>query len=113
MLSRTYLDKPARVVHSAFVRDEAHCIDVMLKSILPYVDDSYLLIDDRTIDNTKEIAEDMGCNTKMVRFENFSKTKNTLLKWLNDKADFTMGLAPDETIEPKLGEQLRPMAQQF
>ena len=113
MLSREYFDKPVKIVHSAFVRNEEHCIEKMLESILPYVDGSYILIDDRTTDNTQAIAERMGCITKPIKFENFSKTKNTLLKWLNDKTDFTMGLAPDETIGPELGIRLRPMAQEF
>jgi len=113
MLSRKYFSPPVKLVHAAFVRDESHCIERMLKTILPYVDESYLLIDDRTEDNTKEIAESMGCTTQLFKFENFGKTKNTLLKWVNDKTDFIMGLAPDETISPEFGEQLKPLAQKI
>lgn len=97
----------SKLVHAIFVKDEAHCIDIMLDSVLPYVDESYILIDDRTTDNTKEIVESRGCITKEFKFENFAKTKNTLLKWVNDKTDWIIGIAPDETIDPGFGKMLR------
>jgi glycosyltransferase involved in cell wall biosynthesis len=81
----------------------------MLDSVLPYVDESYIIIDDRTTDNTEEIAKSYGCHTKHVKFENFGKFGNTLKKWISEKSDWYIGIAPDETIGPKLGEQLRPL----
>ncbi|MEA3497425.1 MAG: hypothetical protein U9R16_00065 [Campylobacterota bacterium] len=99
----------SKLIHAIFVKDEAHCIDTMLDSILPYVDDSYIMVDDRTTDNTKEIVEDRGCHTKMFTFSNFSKTKNTLLKWVTDKTDWIIGIAPDETIRSDFGEMLRTL----
>ena len=97
-----------KVMHSCFVKDEAHCIERMLNSILPYVDGSFLLIDDRTTDNTKEIADSMGCQTELFTFENFGKTKNLLYKRLQENgAAWTMGLAPDEIIEEDFGENIK------
>ena len=37
-----------KLIHAVFVKNEAHCIENMLKSVLPCVDASYVLIDDRT-----------------------------------------------------------------
>lgn len=96
-----------KLVHAIFVKDEEHCIEIMLDTVLPYVDESYILIDDRTTDNTKEIVEARGCHTKLFKFENFAKTKNTLLQWVNDKTDWLIGIAPDETIDPGFGEMLQ------
>lgn len=98
-----------KLIHAVFVRDEAHCLNNMLDSVLPYVEDSYILIDDRTTDNTKEIAEARGCHTKLFTFENFAKSNNVLLKWINDKADWVLFIAPDETIDPEFGEMLKTL----
>ncbi len=98
-----------KLIHAIFVKDEEHCIDIMLDSVLPYVDESYIMIDDRTTDNTKKIVEARGCHTKMFTFNNFSKTKNTLLKWVNDKTDWIIGIAPDETVDPGFWKALRTL----
>jgi len=50
-----------KLIHSCFVKDEEHCIAMMLESVLPYVEESYIVIDDRTIDSTEEIAKSYGC----------------------------------------------------
>jgi len=98
-----------KLVHAIFVKDEAHCIEIMLDSVLPYVDESYIMIDDRTTDDTKAIVEARGCKTKMFTFENFAKTKNCLLKWVNEKTDWIIGIAPDETIDPGFGKMLQKL----
>lgn len=98
-----------KLIHAIFVKNEAHCIENMLKSVLPCVDASYVLIDDMTTDKTKEILDDYGCNTKLFKFENFAKTKNTLLQWVNNKCDWLLGIAPDETIEPAFGKMVRTL----
>ena len=98
-----------RLIHSCFVRNEEHCIASMLESVMPYVDDSYIIIDDRTTDRTEEIANDFGCHTKRIKFENFGKLNNTLMWWINDKADWSFGLAPDELITQELGNILRQL----
>ncbi len=98
-----------RLVHTTFVRNEAHCIERMLDSILPYVDESYIMIDDRTTDNTKELIEAKGCKTKLFTFENFGKAKNTLMSWINPHCEWFFGLAPDEIILPAFGSNLKPL----
>jgi len=102
------MHKP-KLVHAIFVKDEAHCIDIMLDSVLPYVDGSYIMIDDRTTDDTKTIVESRGCHTKMFTFNNFSKTKNTLLDWVNDKTDWIIGIAPDETVDKEFWPMIRTL----
>ncbi len=96
----------AKLVHAIFVKDEEHCIEQMLDTVLPYVDESYILLDDRTTDNTKALAEARGCIVREFKFENFAKTKNTLLQWMNDKTDWIIGIAPDEKIDPGFGNML-------
>jgi len=95
-----------KLIHTTLARDEAHCIGMMLESVLPYVDDSYILIDDRTTDETAKIAESFGCHIKEGRFENFGKFKNMSLKWISGKSDWLFGLAPDETITNDFGNKL-------
>jgi glycosyltransferase involved in cell wall biosynthesis len=102
-----------KLIAANFVKNEAHCIEKMFNSVLPYVEDSYILIDDRTTDNTAEICEEYGCHTKYFKFENFGKTWNTLLKWISGKSDWTVFIAPDETINSDFGEMLKPLAEQI
>jgi len=98
-----------KLVHAIFVKNEEHCIERMLDAVLPYVEQSYIMLDDTTTDRTKEIILDLGCIVKEFTFENFSKTKNTLLKWMNDKTDWVIGIAPDETIDPGFGKMLHTL----
>jgi glycosyltransferase involved in cell wall biosynthesis len=96
----------ASVISINFMKDEAHCVGMMLDTLQPYVKENYVIIDDRTTDNTKEICDSRGCYTKYFKFENFGKTWNTLLKWVNGKSDWMFVLAPDETIEEKFGRSI-------
>jgi glycosyltransferase involved in cell wall biosynthesis len=98
---------PLKIIHSTLVRNESHCISRMLESVLPYVDESYVMIDDRTTDNTEEIAKSYGCHTMHAKFENFAKFGNTLKQWISGKSDWYIGVAPDETINKDFGENLR------
>lgn len=99
-----------RVISANFVKNEAHCIEMMLDSVQPYVEKSYVLVDDTTTDNTKEICERRGCVTGLFTFENFGKTWNELLFRLKDKGDWLILIAPDETIDPDFGAMLQPLA---
>lgn len=96
-----------KLIHTALAKDEAHCIGRMLDSVLPYVDESYILIDDRTTDDTMKVLEQYGCNVKVGKFENFGKFKNMSLKWVSGKSDWIIGIAPDETMNPGMGTSLR------
>ena len=98
-----------KLVHAVFVKNEAHCINNMLDSVLPYVDESYILIDDSTTDDTQKIAEARGCKTELFTFENFAKAKNILLKWVNVNTDWLIGIAPDETVDESFWEAVYKM----
>lgn len=102
-----------KLIHATLVKDEEHCISRMLESVLPYVDESYVLIDDRTTDNTEKILVEHGCHTKLVRFENFGKCGNTVRKWVSGKSDWVFELAPDETIGEDFGKMLKPLAEEI
>lgn len=104
-----------KLIHATLVRDEEHCIENMLKTVLPHVEESYVMIDDRTTDNTEEILRDYGCHVKHAKFENFAKFGNTLRLWIQGKSDWYIGIAADETITddfgrmlPKLIEEVHP-----
>jgi len=103
----------AKLIHATLVKDEEHCIANMLKTVMPYVSESYIMIDDRTTDNTEEIARSFGCNIEYATFENFAKFGNTLRKWISGKSDWYIGLAPDETIAPDFGEMLQSLVDQI
>lgn len=102
-----------KLISAHFVRNEAHCIQKMLDSLLPHVEQTYVMIDDRTLDRTQEICEANGCIVKSFKFENFGKTWNTLLKWVNDKGDWSFFLAPDETISSSFGDSLCHIVEEF
>jgi glycosyltransferase involved in cell wall biosynthesis len=98
-----------KLISANFVKDEEHCIKTMLDTVQPYVDESYVLIDDKTKDKTEEIARSLGCKIKYYKFENFGKTWNTLLHWIKEKSDWTILIAPDECITADFGEMLTPL----
>ena len=98
-----------KLIHTCFVKNEAHCIEQMLDTVLPHVEESYVLVDDATTDNTAELAKNKGCNVQLYTFDNFAKAKNTLLKWVNGKSEWLFGLAPDEKITPQFGKDLNQM----
>jgi len=102
-----------KLIHSGFARDESYCIGYMLESILPYVEESYIVFDDRATEETIKIAESFGCHIKLAKFENFGKFKNTQLAWINNKADWVFGLAPDETISKELGTHLNEIVEKI
>ena len=103
----------AKLIHATFVKDEAHCIGRMLDSILPFVSESYVLIDDRTTDETAKIAEDHGCHINYFKFNNFGKAQNTKLSWVSGKSDWIFGLASDEIILPDFGKEMLELIEQI
>lgn len=102
----------AKLISANFMKNEAHCVKMMLDSVQPYVEESYVLIDDTTTDNTKAICESHGCITKEFKFENFAKTWNILFNWVSGKGDWVLLIAPDETIDPSFGEGVLNLVEQ-
>lgn len=91
-----------KLIHFTFMKNEDHCVDGMLDCILPHVDASYVLMDDRSTDNTRDILEARGVNVKVAKFENFAKFKNTLFAWIQEETCgncWMLGLAPDERVD--------------
>ena len=95
-----------KLIHAVFVKNESHCISRMLDSVLPFVSESYIMIDDKTTDNTAEIVRSYGCHIKYYTFNNFGKAQNTMYAWVSGKSDWIFGLAPDETISKELGAKI-------
>jgi len=91
----------------SFVKNEEHCIEFMLKSIMPFVDAGYILIDDLTTDRTEEICKDYGCEIRKFAFANFGKLRNTSLAWMKEVSDWHILLGGDEIFDSKSGPLLR------
>ncbi len=91
----------------SFVKNEEHCIEMMLKSIMPFVDAGYVLIDDLTTDKTEEICRDYGCETRKFTFANFGKLRNISLKWMKEVSDWHILLGGDEMMDVNSGPLLR------
>ena len=96
-----------KITHAGFVKNEAHCIQRMFDAVLPWVDDSYELIDDTTKDDTEDICKKNGVATKKFTFINFGKAWNTVLNDLQGKTDWILFIAPDETITEDFGKSIR------
>ena len=63
-----------RLVLISYLCNNARSIEQMLKSIMPYVDAGYIMMDEKSNDRTEEICLDYGCITRHFKFENFGKT---------------------------------------
>ena len=102
-----------KVISANFVKNEEHCIEMMLDSVQPYVEESYVLVDRETTDKTFEICKSRGCLVDHFDFENFSKVWNQLLYWVSGRSNWIILIAPDETIDSDFGEMLKPLAAQI
>ena len=88
-----------KLVLVSYLYNNAHCVEQMLKSIIPHVDGAYTMIDDKTNDKTEEICLDYGCTTRKFKFENFGKTRNMALSWVKNKSDWHISLDGDEALD--------------
>lgn len=102
-----------KIISANFMKNEAHCVEMMLDSVQPYVDESYVLVDEATTDNTKEICDSRGCITDYFTFDNFAKVWNELLHGVKGKSDWIILIAPDETIDQDFGEMLQPLSERI
>jgi glycosyltransferase involved in cell wall biosynthesis len=82
-----------------------------LESIVPYVDESLILIDDRTTDATREIAQEYGCRTLDFRFENFAKARNKMI--FECSGDWVFSLDLDEWISIDFVQKAKSLIEQF
>ncbi len=71
---------------------EEDCLARMLKSVQPLTSNIVVLIDDRTTDNTEQIANDHGAFTATFKWHHsFSYAKNLCLKVAMDHCDLQFG----------------------
>ena len=83
------------------VRDEEEMIGNCIKR-LQFADEILVLLDDRTVDSTEEIALSLGARVIKAKFNNFSDFKNMAI----DKAvgDWILIIDADERINSKLAD---------
>jgi O-antigen ligase len=88
------------------VRDEEHMIEGALRT-LGFCDEIVVVIDDRTVDRTEEIARRYTANVHRVPFEGFAALKNTGV----DRAtgDWIVFCDGDERVTPDLARGIMAM----
>lgn len=85
-------------------RDEGHRIARCLEAIR-WVDEIVLVLDDRTSDDTAEVARRYGARVLMRRFTGFSDQR----QWADQQAtgDWILSLDCDEVVSDRLREEIR------
>lgn len=79
-----------------FVKNEAHCIHYMIKSVIDYVDE-FIVVDTGSEDNTIEICKIYGARVYKVGFTDFGSIR-TLTAHLATK-EWVLMLDADEILE--------------
>jgi tetratricopeptide (TPR) repeat protein len=105
-------NKRYRIGCAIMVKNESKCLSATLKSFLPYCD-CLIAYDTGSTDNTIEIIKEESSIFKKPlflisgSFVDFSTSRNVLLKYANDVADYL--LLPDSNDILKGGENILPM----
>lgn len=110
--SQIPFNKRYRIGCAIMVKNESRCLSETLKSFLPYCD-CLIAYDTGSTDNTIDIIKEESSIFKKPlflisgTFIDFSTSRNVLLKYSNDIADYL--LLPDSNDILKGGENIRPM----
>lgn len=84
-------------------RDEAAIIPGCLRR-LSFADEVIVVVDDRSRDGTREVAEQFGARVSTERFESFSQLKNAALA--RASGDWTLVVDADERVTLALREEI-------
>jgi glycosyltransferase involved in cell wall biosynthesis len=79
-----------------FVKNEAHCLEHMIKSIIDYVDD-LVIVDTGSTDGTLDIAKKYNARIFEVGFTDFGKIRTLTMQLA--KTPWVLMLDADETLE--------------
>jgi glycosyltransferase involved in cell wall biosynthesis len=91
------------------VKDEAQSIVQSIESCLPHVDRVVILLDERSTDDTPELAREVAGDVPFELYEepfvDYGTTRNRALELAGTKTTFSLMLSGDETLVR--GEELR------
>ncbi len=89
---------------AVIARDAALTIDRCLTS-MAWADDLLVVVDDRTMDGTAEIASRRGARVRVRQFADFARQRNAALKEAN--TDWLLFVDDDEVVSPELAQEVR------
>lgn len=81
---------------ATFVKNEAHCLEHMIKSVADYIDE-FIVVDTGSTDNTIEIAKKFGAHVYEVSFTDFGKIRTLTMHLAS--CPWILMLDADETLE--------------
>ena len=91
-------DKPAKVGLVMIAKDAAETIERAIRSAMPIIGAAVLVFDDRTTDDTREIAFELGVDTGLDRaWDGFAGQRNYAHEHM--RADWHLVLDADEVLE--------------
>ncbi len=80
-----------------------------IKSVKDLVDEIIVVVDSRTTDKTKEVAEKHGAKTFVREFDTFANQKNFAAD--NSRGEWILSLDADEKVTPELARELKSKLQ--
>jgi glycosyltransferase involved in cell wall biosynthesis len=90
------------------VKDDEALLKECLEKIRDAVDEIVVVVDSRTTDRSKEIAEQYGAKVIVAEWhDDFSEHRNIAIE--NSSGDWILVLDADEELEPKLKDSLRTL----
>jgi (heptosyl)LPS beta-1,4-glucosyltransferase len=92
------------VCAAVIARDAAPTIEACLRSLI-WADSLLVVVDDRTVDATAEIAASLGARVEKHRFEDYARQRNAALKMAD--ADWVFFVDADEVGTPELEKEIR------
>ncbi|HEX2987968.1 MAG TPA: glycosyltransferase family 2 protein [Chloroflexota bacterium] len=92
------------VCAAVIARDAATIIERCLRS-LQWADSLLVVVDDRTVDATAEVAASVGARVEHHRFEDYARQRNAALEMAD--ADWVFFVDADEEGTPELAEEIR------
>lgn len=85
-------------------RDAAKTLSACIGSVKNIADEIVVVVDDRTSDETIQLAESLGARVFVRRFANFADQKN--YAQTKTKGDWVLSLDADETVSPQLADEV-------
>jgi len=89
--------------------NEEKNLPAAIKSVEDLVSEIVVVVDSRTTDKTKEIAEKLGAKIFVRKFDNFANQKNFAAH--KAQGDWTLSLDADEVITPELTREIKSKIQ--
>ncbi len=87
-------------------KNEASNIKRCIESLLPFVDDIVIVVDDTTTDDTLKIASSYNkTNCQVIKWQGYAETKSVAISFC--KHDWILWIDADEEVTPELVDELK------